>query len=126
MTLPVHVFTTNVKDRLGWGYPSALVVVRQASTSSQNTYVSESCEGNYTNHSAVEAVAYRANFWGNVEMQQQRLPSRPLINLDNTEDEDLFSVDLDHPQSVQILNSALTQIEKEFKLIELDVTRRFA
>lgn len=38
---------------------------------------------------------------------------------------DKFSVDLDHLQSVQVLNSSMPPEDKLFRLIELDVLRRF-
>ena len=38
---------------------------------------------------------------------------------------DVFSVDLNHVQSVQVINSAMSPEDKLFQLIELDVKRRF-
>ena len=125
MTRPVKTFIASVEDNLGWPYPDALVAIRHASVSSQDTYVSEDCKSNYLTDSLVDAVAYRANFWGNKAMQQTGKASRPLINKGNTEDPDLFIVDLEHLQSQQVLNSSMSPEDKYFRLIELDANRRF-
>jgi hypothetical protein len=39
---------------------------------------------------------------------------------------DVLIVDLDHLQSVQVLSSNMQPVDKVFRLIELDVSRRFA
>jgi len=123
---PVKTFTIDVKDQLGWSYPSAFVVVREVSISSQRTYISADGIQDYTSHDGYEAVAYRANFWPNEEAQQEGLPSRPLINLDNEEDETLFVADTKGERARQIIESALTSEEKDFRLLGLDITNRFA
>lgn len=38
---------------------------------------------------------------------------------------DIFEVDVDHPQSIQVLNSNASSDDKIFTLIELDLVRRF-
>jgi hypothetical protein len=124
MTIPVKTFIAKVKDRLDWPYPNALVAIHNASVSSQNTYTSNDCKGDYETESIVDTIAYHANFWGTKEMQQSGVQSRPLINMDDNSD--LFIVDLEHAQSIQVLNGTLSPMEKDFLLMELDVKRRFA
>lgn len=123
----VKTFRAKVKDELEWEYPGALVAVRQFSESSQTTGISADGEGDYTyTDPSIEAIAYRANYWPSVQAQVEGKKSRPLIDIDNQEDPDLFRVDLEHLQSVQVINSSMPPLDKMFRLIELDVIRRFA
>lgn len=122
----VKTFRAKVADELDWPYPSALVAVRQWSQSAQETGNSSDCEEDYAEDYAVEAIAYRANYWPDIQAQVNGLKSRPLINKENTEEPQLFTVDLKHLQSLQVLNSSMAPADKRFRLIELDVTRRFA
>tara|TARA_R110002050_G_scaffold83546_1_gene178680 strand:- start:436 stop:816 length:381 start_codon:yes stop_codon:yes gene_type:complete len=123
----VRTFRAKVKDELEWDYPGALVAVRQFSESSQTTGISSDGVKDYEyTDPSIEAIAYRANYWPSVQAQVDGLKSRPLIDIDNQEDPDLFIVDLLHAQSIQVINGALSPIDKMFRLIELDVTRRFA
>ena len=126
MTNQVRTFEVKVECELGWAYPNALVAVRHASKKSQDTFISEDCESDYVTESAIESTAYRANFWDVKATQQAGRKSKPLINIDNEEDPTLFKVDLEHLQSIQVINSSMTPNDKIFRLIELDVKRRFA
>ena len=97
----VRTFRAKVKDELEWDYPGALVAVRQFSESSQTTGISSNGEEDY-------------------------VYTDPSIDIENQDDPDLFIVDLLHAQSIQVINGTLSPIDKMFRLIELDVTRRFA
>ena len=125
MSIQIKTFEAPVECSLGWPYSNALVAVRHASASSQDTYVSEDCTSEYKTDSVVEAIAYRANFWPTKETQQAGKPSRPLINPSDEVDPTLFTVDLEHIESVEVRNSTMTPEDKLFKLIELDVKRSF-
>lgn len=122
----VKTFKAKVTDEDDWPYPEAFVAVRQWSQSAQETGNSSDCKEDYTEEYAVEAIAYRANYWPDSEVQAKGLKSKPLINQENTEEPQLFTVDLNHLQSLQVLNSSMSPADKRFRLIELDVTRRFA
>lgn len=120
----VHSFVAPVKDSLGWSYPDALVAIRQWSVKSQDT--GDSVDGdNYIESSEIEAIPYRANFYQNTQCQAEGKQSRPLINEDNPDDEQLFMVDLRHDESLQVLgDSDMSAVDKKWRLIELDVRRR--
>tara|TARA_B100000809_G_scaffold266667_1_gene330603 strand:+ start:1817 stop:2197 length:381 start_codon:yes stop_codon:yes gene_type:complete len=122
----VKTFRAKVTDELEWDYPAALVAVRAYSESSQNTGVSSDCREGYVLESTlIEAISYKANFWPSVQSQIDGKKSRPLINLHSDGDKDLFNVDLEHEESLQVIESDSSAIDKMFKLIELDVVRRF-
>ncbi len=114
-----------IEDDCGWEFPDALVAVHTWSKSAQDTGVSTDCEGNYVITSSVEAIAYSANFWGSEKTQLDGKKSKPLLNLDNEENKRLFEVDLKHPESVRVQESAMDPVDKMFRQIELDVNRRF-
>ena len=122
----VRTFRAKVKNEQQWDFPAALVAVRHYSKASQETGESPDGIGDYVESSDVEAIAYRGNFWPSVEAQLNKLASLPLINEDNPDDPDLFTVDLEHLQSVNVINSSMDPKDKTFKLIELDIIRRFA
>ena len=125
MSVPIKTFVATVECSRGWPYETALVAVRHASATSQDTYVSEDCTSEYKTDSLVDTIAYRANFWGTKAIQQKGLPSQGLINPDNEEDPTLFTVDLDHYESVKVRSSTMSPVDQVFRLIELDVNRRF-
>ena len=54
-------------------------------------------------------------------------PSRPILSKveGGEEPTDIFEVDVDHAQSIQVLNSNAPSNDKIFTLIELDLIRRF-
>jgi len=122
----VHSFRAKVKSEDDWDYPGALVSVRLYTKSSQETGVSHDGEADYVVEFNVEAIAYSGSYHQTTQAQAEGKSSRPLINTNTDEDPDLFKVDLEHTQSIQVINGALSPIDKMFRLIELDVTRRFA
>ena len=119
----IYTFVSPVKDSLGWKYPDALVAIRQWSVKSQDT--GDSVDGdNYVESSDIEAIPYRANFYQDKTCQAEGKQSRPLINEDNPDDEQLFMVDLGHHESLQVRESDMSAVDKKWRLIELDVRRR--
>lgn len=123
----VRVFKVKVKCEKDWPYPDAIVAIRQFSKLSQETGVSSDCKEDYVFDSAIEAISYRCNFWPDADAQARGLSTRPLIGDDNPDDPQLLNVDLEHLHSVQVRNnSSMTGEDKTFRLILLDITRRFA
>ncbi len=124
----VKTFRITVKCDWGTTYENAFVAIRHWSKSSQETGTTTDCVKAYVEESNVEAIAYRANFWPYVQARTDGKKSRPLIDPDAGGDVecDLFEVDLEHIQSVQISNSAMPADDKKWRLIELDIARRFA
>ncbi len=125
MTTPVKTFLSKVTDEYGGEYPQALVAVRAFSESSQNTGHSENCEGNYEIESELEAITYKANYWYSEQTKADGRRSRPLINDDSGIFTDVFEVDLEHAEALQILDSAMPHIDKILHLIRTDVIRKF-
>ena len=127
MTRAVKTFTAYVEDQLGWDYPQALVAIRRVTETSQKTFESEDCKGNYVEDINSHIIKYSANFWGTKQQQMAGKPSRPILSKVEGEEEstDIFEVDVEHAQSVQVLNSNAPSNDKIFTLIELDLIRRF-
>ena len=126
MTVEKHKFIANVEDELGWEYPEALVVILDWSKSGQDTGTSKDIDETYMVKSEVEAIAYTANFFANEKTQKDGKRSRPIYSSDNDELATLLSVDLTTEESLKALSTDMAPLDKMFKLIELDVERRFA
>ena len=158
MTRQVKVFSAQVKDKLGWDHPAALVAIRFVRELSEVSYLSEDLKSDYVSGLNSHVINYEGNYWGTKQMQVEGLESRPLAHFVDVEEEilyevneageyalndngdniptgdvikahkvwtDKFTVDLNHLQSVQVLNSSMPPEDKLFRLIELDVLRRF-
>ena len=137
MTTTVKTFSTPVEDKKGWDFPNAFVAIWWASETSQNTFTSDDDLGDYVEGMESHVIAYTANFWGTKQQQLNGLDSCPLFDKvfvkdeENEEDNghyefnEVFTVDLDHLQSEQVLNSSMSSKDKIFRLIELDLTRKF-
>ena len=122
-----HTFTANVKCDQGWSFDGAFIAIYDWSQSLQETGTSSNCEDEQSIESSVEAVAYSGVFWQGVQEQVAKLKPRPLVDLSNTDNPHLLRVDLEHPQSMQIINNThMNSIDKRNRLIELDVARRSA
>jgi len=148
-------FTAKVKDQLGWDFPGAFVVIRQAvqTTSLVNTLILNDETNCYDKESegSSAAIVYTANFWGSAAMQAAGLDSRPLghfklVTVDVLDDNDkpviddegrvvteeveewttLFEANLKHPDSAQVMKGPMTEDDKQLRVIELDVIRNFA
>lgn len=130
------LFNANVKDSLGWKYDNAWVGVYDIYANTGDAYQSKGPKEPFKKTHEITSISYRANFWQNRADQEAELTSRPLINEnpqpiidddgDVSHDDKILCVDLEHLQSVQVTNSALSPEEKHFRLIELDVNRRSA
>lgn len=125
MNTPVKTFFSKVTDEYGGEYPQAFIAVRAFSESSQNTGYSENCEDNYKIESELEAITYKVNYWYSEQTKQDGKRSRPLIHENEGKFTDVFNVDLEHEEAVQILNSAMAPFDKILHLIKSDVIRRF-
>jgi hypothetical protein len=125
MNTPVKTFFSKVTDEYGGEYPQAFIAVRAFSESSQNTGHSENCEDNYKIESELEAITYKVNYWYSEQTKQDGKRSRPLIHESEGKFTDVFSVDLEHEEAVQILKSAMAPFDKILHLIKSDVIRRF-
>ena len=158
MSRPVKIFTAQVKDKLGWDFPAALVAIRFARELSEISYLSEDLRSDYVSGLNSHVIKYEGNYWGTKQMQADGCESRPLAHFVDVDEEvlyevnkegeyllddkgaeiptgevvpahkvwtDKFTVDLSHLQSVQVLNSSMPPEDKLFRLIELDVLRRF-
>tara|TARA_R110000850_G_C9587731_1_gene427052 strand:- start:34 stop:411 length:378 start_codon:yes stop_codon:yes gene_type:complete len=118
-----HTFTANVKCDQGWSFKGAFVAIYDWSQSTQETGTSSGCDEEQHVDSAIEAIAYSAVFWQSLQDQVDGLNPRPLINPKNPDSPHLFSVDLSHLQSLQVINNQMTTEDKRNKLIQLDVSR---
>ena len=121
----VKTFFSKVTDEYGGEYPQAFIAVRAFSESSQNTGYSENCENDYNIESELEAITFKVNYWYSEQTKQDGKRSRPLIHENDGSFTDIFTVDLEHEEAVQILNSAMDPIDKILHLIKSDVVRRF-
>ena len=137
MTTASRKFEIPVKCKLGWNYPLALVAIRSASETSQDTLLSHDCIVDYVESVDSHAISYTANFWGGIQDQMDGLESRPLFDKvwvdaetiegkGHYEHNEIFTVDLESVGSLQIIQDTnLSKIEKRLKLIQADLTRKF-
>tara|TARA_R110000744_G_scaffold341635_1_gene446826 strand:- start:555 stop:935 length:381 start_codon:yes stop_codon:yes gene_type:complete len=122
-----HTFKAKVKCDQGWPFDGAFVAIYDWSQSLQETGTSSNCEDEESIESSIEVIAYSGVFWQNIQAQVDKLAPRPLVDLANTENPHLLTVDLEHSQSKQIIaNTQMSSIAKKNRLIELDVARRYA
>ena len=126
MTTETHKFIGNIEEDWGWEFPEALIAIRTFSKTAQDTGVSEDDNGNYVMESKFEAIIYTANYFANAKTQADGKRSKPLYNKDDEDLKHLLKVDLTTNESIQVLAKDLSPLDKMFKLIELDVERRFA
>tara|TARA_R110000744_G_scaffold365988_1_gene474932 strand:- start:55 stop:342 length:288 start_codon:yes stop_codon:yes gene_type:complete len=92
---------------------------------SQDTGSSKGVDEDYEEDHDIEGISFTGSFWHDTEGQAEGLSSRPLINLDNAKEPQLFTVDMTHSRSIEIKESYLPLEEKKFLLIEAEVTRTF-
>jgi len=120
----VITFTASVQADNGWGYPDAFVAIRQASESSQKTLTTSDFK-NVNIESDVNKLLYRGNYWSNEEtfIRLGANNSKPLVNTQG-EEPDLFEVDLNTSESINVINGPMSSDEKTIELIRLDVIRR--
>tara|TARA_R110002096_G_C14575688_1_gene720921 strand:+ start:292 stop:672 length:381 start_codon:yes stop_codon:yes gene_type:complete len=125
MTTPIKTFFSKITDEYGGEYQQAFIAVRAFSETSQNTGYAENCEEDYKVETELEAITYKANYWYSEQTKADGKRSRPLIYDNNGIFTDVFEVDLDSPDIIQILNSAMEPIDKVLHVIKTDVIRRF-
>lgn len=125
MTTPVKTFFSKITDEYGGEYPQAFVAVRAFSETSQNTGYSENCEDDYKIETELEAITYKVNYWYSEKTKADGKRSRPLINEGADGFTDVFEVDLENAETVQILASAMAPTDKVLHVIKTDVIRRF-
>ena len=126
MTIPVKVFTTQITDEYGGVYPNAVVAIRAYSETSQNSAVSEDCTENYIVETELDAITYKANYWYTTTTKDHGRRSRPLISDDSGLFTDVFEVNLEDENIINILASSLHPVEKILQAIEVDLLKRFA
>lgn len=121
MTKPVKTFVCKITDEYGGLYPQAFVAVREFSETSQRTGYSEDGKQPYEIDFETDAIAYKLSYWYDQgKVQQYR--SRPLMHEDdNGEFSSVFTVDLDNPQIVNIINSTQDPDQGILSAIEYDV-----
>ena len=122
---PVKTFFAKVTDEYGGEYPLAFVAVRAFSETSQTTGHSENCEDNYNVESELEAITYKVNYWYTEQTKSDGKRSRPLIHEDNGVFSDVFTVDLEASDVVQVLAGDMEHFDKVLQAIKYDVTRKF-
>ena len=129
MTKPVKTFFSKVTDEYGGEYPQAIVAVRAFSESSQTTGSSSNCQDDYIIDSELEAITYKASFWYSEKTKADGKRSRPLINDDNGTFTDVFTVDLESPDIINILNNdeygETDHFDKILSAIKVDAKRKF-
>jgi len=159
MTQTVKINKAVVKDKLGWGHPSAFIAIWDVTEEIKSRSTSSDGIGDYVEESHSHVIEYEGNYWGDRQMQIDGLDSRPLAHFVEIEQEvvyeknefnenvlddvgekvptgeikpaymvwtDKFTVDMKHPQSVQITsNPSISGKEERNRLIELDVKRKF-
>lgn len=125
MTTQVKTFFARIVDEYGGEYQQALVAVRAFSENSQNTGYSQDCTGPYKIESVLEAITYNVNYWYTEQTKANGKRSRPLYNDQDGVFSDVFSVDLEDPKIVDILNSEMEHTEKVLHAIRSDISRKF-
>jgi len=140
MQTQVRTFEANVEDRDEWVFKGAFVAIHTASESSQTTFESKDCTGNYTQEVSSHLIKYKAQFWKDKQTQLDGKPSRALYSktfVDSDGDEvaldaegvweynEIFTVDLENEQAKRISsNSGSSKEDTIFNLIEFDLKRR--
>ena len=120
----IKTFSCQIKNEYGGVFPGAFVAVRAWSESSQSTGASEDLEGEYSIDMELDAITYKVNYWYTNETRANGIRSCPLIVEGENGLTDVFEVDLDHPETEQILASEMPPVDKVLQVIKLDVIRR--
>ena len=145
----VRTFVTNVEDRDDWGFNDAFAAIHTASETSQTTFESKDCTGDYTLDVSSHLIKYKVQFWKDHQTQLDGKPSRALysktfVDLEGYETviysdtdksifdvggsyeySEIFTVDLENEQAKRIAsNNHLSKEETIFNLIEFDLKRR--
>ena len=139
----VKTFTSNIIDEYGHKFVNAFVAIRAYSGNRQTTYETGDCIGDYKVRTLQDTLSYSINYWYEKQDMIDGLPSRPWkfkVLIDEVTDPetgevtvpthyefgDVFNVDLEHPEAINIFNSEMEPELKDQHAIELDATRRNA
>lgn len=159
MTRPrIKVPNLLVKDRDGWKYKDAFVVVRRIFSNVENTAEPKDGVDGYEETSSYN-ISYTCNYFMDKATQEADLPSKPAGRFIDVPAEEIYevndageyslddtgakistgeivpahqvwtekhTVDTDHLQSQQVLNSSMVGLDERNRLVELDVMRKFA
>jgi|GEM_PF-4556051 len=125
MGIPVKTFHAPITDEYGGQYPQAFVAVRDWAKYALDSASCVDCEGDYKLESEIDSISYKANYWYSGELKASGKRSRPLLQESEEGFTDVFKVDLDHQQSIDVLNGDLDPVNKVLHLIRCDITRRF-
>ena len=92
----IKLFQTPMVDQLKWTYPQALVAIHQVKLNSITTLTANYENNRYDeDHEPTNTIAYCANWWMDQNTKQQGLTSRPVINPDAEDEENMvFSFDV--------------------------------
>lgn len=122
----IKTFSCQIRNEYGGVFPGAFVAVRAWSENSQSTGVSEDCEGEYTIETELDAITYKVNYWYTNATKQEDWRSCPLIKKGEDGFTDVFEVDLDDAEIIQIMNSSMAPLDKVLQVIKADCVRRNA
>ena len=126
MNTPVKTFSTPITDEYGGVYPLAFVAIRAFSESSQTTGITKDCYANYAIEAEMDAITYKVNYWYTDATKSAGKRSRPLLNDVDGTFSDVFTVDIDDPKVIEVLNGPLDQVDNILQAIEVDVKQKNA
>jgi len=118
----VKKFTAKIEDDYGV-YPAALIAILAYDATSQSS--ERSVDGfDYTEKAAsIGILEYEGSYYQSSDSRMAGKKSKPLLNSD---DKFIIAVDLEHPESVSLINgSGLVGRELSFNLIIADIKRKF-
>lgn len=119
MTTP-RTFFSKVTDEYGGEYPQAVVVIRDWSVSSQETYKSIDGVTPYDINSNVSGLAYKLSYHYNQDTRAQGKKLRPLYFEEGEGTSDVFEVDLTNQEVINILDGEGDVFDKQLRAIEAD------
>jgi len=124
MTKVKEFIAPSITDEYGGKFPQAYVAVWDWSESSQRTGTSKEGETEYDVSLEVEAISYKWNYWYNQSLKGN-LPSRPAKQFIDGEFTSVFTVDLENPAVINILNGTGDPETNILNAIEFDIKTRF-
>ena len=117
--------TTNLNDEYGGEYAEAFAFIHHWCASPMVTGIAETSEDEYDIETSLGGMTYRVNYWYSAKTKNDGMRSRPLLQEIDGKFTNVFEVDLEHEQSIQIQNSAMEQTDKILQMIRSDLNRRF-
>tara|TARA_R110002096_G_scaffold190208_2_gene371196 strand:- start:1041 stop:1430 length:390 start_codon:yes stop_codon:yes gene_type:complete len=122
----VKTFISRIEDEYGRVYPEALVAVLGYAEHSTKAHVSNNCKGFYSIDAELEAITYNLNYYHSTEKESEGFRSHPLYFMEDGKLTGTYTVDLDHEDTIQILNGSLDYESKLFQCIQADTRRNHA